>query len=346
LYRNPLPKLNNDEKPDAFSGTNGKVDGLIISIIIVNYNGLSCLEACLLALSKNVSCAHEIIVVDNCSSDGSAEYIAEAWPDVQLIRNPDNLGFAKGNNLAAERARGRFFLLLNNDTEILEPLQPLFDYFENHPDTAVVGGRLRNPDGSIQASVGHDHTPLRILFTWMLPRTCFWFSSWQIYERQPEFYLQNQREVHWVSGAFLCIRRRTWQELSGFDRDIFMYTEDADLCYRARKRGEKVAYFAGADTYHFEGSGKKGMSGNALMSTIDSYRLLLTKRYGALICNLTCAGLTLIFLVRAGLYWLVGAMRRDPASSGKAGFYMHGAKRLLVGDPQSVDVHSGGGDKL
>ncbi|MDP3564343.1 MAG: glycosyltransferase family 2 protein, partial [Methanoregula sp.] len=217
MYSNHLPKSSDINGPDAISVGSGNGEELYLSVIIVNYNGLSFLEACLQALSRNVSCPHEIIVVDNNSSDGSSVYISKVWPDVRLICSPDNLGFAKGNNLGAEYARGRYLLLLNNDTEILEALQPLLDYFEDHPDTAVVGGRLRNPDGSIQASVGHDHAPFRLLFTWMLLRTCAWASSWQIFERRPEFYQHTHREVHWVSGAFLCIRRRTWQELAGFD---------------------------------------------------------------------------------------------------------------------------------
>lgn len=142
---------------------------LLLSVIIVNYNGLSFLGACLKALTRNVSCPYEIIIVDNNSSDDSRKYITKNWPDVRLICSPDNLGFAKGNNLGAECARGKFLLLLNNDTEILQSLQPLFDYFEDHPDTAIVGSRLRNPDGSVQPSVGHDHSPLRLL----LPGCCY-----------------------------------------------------------------------------------------------------------------------------------------------------------------------------
>ncbi|MFH0783867.1 MAG: glycosyltransferase family 2 protein [Pseudomonadota bacterium] len=329
---------------NTFNDESLHVGVMLLSVIIVNYNGLSFLETCLNALSRNISCRHEIIVVDNNSSDGSSEYLVEVWPEVRLIRSPENLGFAKGNNLGAKHARGRFLLLLNNDTEILEPLQPLLDYFEAHPDTAVVGGRLRNPDGSIQASVGYDHTPLRLLFTWMLLRTCSWFSSWQIYERRPKFYQHTHREVHWVSGAFLCIRKRIWLELAGFDPDIFMYVEDADLCSRVRKRGEKIAFFAGADTCHFEGSGKKGMTGNALMATVDSYRLLLAKQHSRLLRNLTCGGLALIFFARAMLYLLLGMMLRDPVSKGKAGFYMRGAGRLLWGAPQNVPVRSKRGE--
>jgi GT2 family glycosyltransferase len=326
-----------------FGKESENVDTLLLSVIIVNYNGRSFLEECLRSLYRNLSCPHEIIIVDNNSSDGSREYLSETWPDVQLVCSPDNLGFANGNNFGADQARGRFLLLLNNDTQLLEPLQPLIDYLETHPDTAVVGGRLRNPDGSIQTSVGYDHSPFRLLFTWSLPRTFTFFGSWKIYERRPEFYQYSHDEVHWVSGSFLCIRRRTWKDLSGFDREIFMYVEDADLCYRVRARGEKVAYIAGADTCHFEGGGQKGMSGNALMSTIDSYRLLLKKRHGGLIRNLTCVGLALIFLVRSGLYLLSGLIHHDPVQSSKAGFYLQGAGRLLWGWRASSPF--GGGDR-
>jgi hypothetical protein len=228
---------------------------------------------------------------------------------------------------------------------MLEPFQPLLDYLEVHPETAVVGGRLCNPDGSVQASVGYEHTPFRLLLTWMLPRTCTWFSGWQIHEKRPEFYQHSHHEVHWVSGAFFCIRRRIWQELSGFDRDIFMYAEDSDLCRRVRERGGKVAYVAGGDTCHFEGGGKKGMSGHALFATCDSYRLLLKKRYGSLIRNVTCAGLALIFLVRALLYQLSGVINHDPLITGKSGFYIRAAGRLLWGSTPSFPDRSAGDSK-
>lgn len=316
--------------PSNGESRNGKEP--LLSVIIVNYNGRAFLEACLQSLSRNMSCPRsEIIIVDNNSSDGSREYLLSAWPEVRLISSPDNLGFAKGNNLGAASARGKFLLLLNNDTELLGSLRPLLDYLEDHPDTAVVGGRLRNPDGSIQASVGYDHSPLRLLVSWSLPRTCTRFGSLKLYERQLEFYQYDHQEVDWVSGAFLCIRHHTWLELSGFDRDIFMYVEDADLCYRVRKRGEKVAYVAGADLCHFEGGGQKGKSAHALLTTIDSYRLILAKRHGGLVRDLTCAGLAVIFLVRAGLYFLAGAARHDAVSRNKAGFYLRGVARLLGG---------------
>ncbi len=322
----------------------GTFDELLLSIIIVNYNGLPFLETCLRSLSQNVPCPHEIIIVDNNSSDGSREYLLDAWPDVQLISSSENKGFARGNNLGAKNARGKYLLLLNNDTKLLESLQPLLDYFEDHPETAVVGCRLRNPDGSIQTSVGYDHTPFRILFSWILPRTFSWFSDWQIYEKHPAFYKHNHEDVHWVTGAFLCIRKRTWQSLSGFDQDIFMYVEDVDLCRRVRERGERVAYIAGADTCHFEGGGKKGISENALMATIDSYRLLLTKQYGYLTRTLTCSILSAIFLIRAVLYTFFGLMNRDPASSRKAGFYLKGAGRLVFGGVERP-VHANSGDQ-
>lgn len=327
----------------------GKEDEVLLSVIIVNYNGRIFIEACLQSLATYLSCLqHEIVVVDNNSADGSREYIAAAWPAVQLIRSSDNIGFAKGNNLGAASARGRFLLLLNNDTQLLGPLQPLLDYLEAHPDTDVVGGRLRNPDGSIQPSVGYDHSPLRLLVSWCLPRTCTCFGRLKLYERQPEFYQHDHHQVDWVSGAYLCIRRRMWQELSGFDREIFMYVEDADLCYRVRKQGGKVAFVASADICHFEGGGRKGMSGHALMATIDSYRLILAKRHGRMVCDLTCAGLAMIFLVRAGLYFLVGRVRHDPVTGNKAGFYLQGAGRLLRGSRENHagdSVHLAGGGK-
>lgn len=330
---------------NSWSGEVPDTDEIQLSVIIVNYNGRSFLETCLSSLCKRLTCRYEIILVDNNSSDDSRRYLQEAWPEVNVVFSPENIGFARGNNLGAEHARGRYLLLLNSDTEMLADGQPLVDYLQDNPDTAVAGGRLLNPDGSIQPSVGYDHTPLRILFSWCLPRTCTLLSSRQLYEKRDEFYRDSHPDVHWVSGAFLCIKRRVWNELAGFDPDIFMYVEDVDLCRRVRERGGKVAYIAAADTCHFEGGGRKGMSGHALLATIDSYRLLLEKRYGNFVRSLTCAVLSLVFLVRSGLYLLSGTVHRDQVNVGKARFYFRGAGRLVGGgkEPMSADSIVGGG---
>jgi len=304
---------------------------VLVSVIIVNYNGRTFLKDCLTSLIRFLPDNHEIIVVDNNSQDGSCEYLVTGWPQVQLISSDENLGFARGNNIGVERAKGDYLLLINNDTIVLESVQPLIDYLQVHADTAVTGGRLLNPDGSFQPSIGYTHTPVRILFSWMIPRSFTGLSRLQLYDNRLSTYERNQPDVDWLTGAYLCIKREIWKEVSGFDPDIFMYVEDEDLCYRIRQTGARIAFVCAADICHFEGGGKKGLSSHALLATADSYRLLLNKRYGRAIRGITCGCLSLIFLVRSLLYFFVGIMRKDTVSAKKAVFYRKAVFHLLWG---------------
>ncbi len=145
---------------ESFNNNNGDLAEITLSIIIVNYNGRIFLQKCLQAVVRNVSCVHEVIVVDNNSQDGSREYLSLEWPDVRLICSDDNLGFARGKQPWRRVCSWQISVAAQQYTEMLQPVQPLVEYLDAHPDTAVIGGRLRNPDGSIrQASVGYDHNP-------------------------------------------------------------------------------------------------------------------------------------------------------------------------------------------
>lgn len=304
-------------------------ESVVLSVIIVNYNGLKFLDSCLDSIQRNLSLSHEIIVVDNDSTDGSVEYLRERWPGVITIKSGENLGFAKGNNLGVSSASGTFYLLINNDTEVRESLDPIVGYLEQNQQVGLVGGRLRNPDGTIQPSAGYDHTMGRLWFTWMVPAHLPFLNGWQLFENRPQFYDQTHHEVDWVSGAFMCIRKSIWNEVGGFDPDIFMYVEDEDLCCRIRSLGYNVAFYAGCDTTHFEGGGAKGLSAHALSATVDSYRLLLKKRSGTLYRAITCTGLAAIFMIRACLYRLTGILRSDGVNKNKAKFFFLNAKRLV-----------------
>ena len=304
-------------------------DSIAVSVIIVNYNGLHFLEKCLDSITGNLGLEYEIIVVDNDSADDSVRYLRESWPGVRVIASKENLGFARGNNLGADAAAGRYFLLVNNDTQVTEALDPIVLYLEDNPQTGIAGGRLRNPDGTVQPSVGYAHTPWRLWFTWLMPEHMPFLSSWQLFENRKEFYQCTHPEVDWVSGAFMCVRADVWRELGGFDPDIFMYVEDEDLCCRSRASGYKVAFYAGCDTTHYEGGGAKGLSGHALAATVDSYRLLLKKRSGRVVRGITCAGLAVIFLIRAALYFVTGVLKSDSVNKNKAKFFFLNAKRVV-----------------
>lgn len=277
---------------------------MLLSILIVNYNGKRFLEECLASVRQYVHCEHEVIIVDNASADDSVEYIRANFPDVKLIASPVNTGFTGGNNLAARAATGELLLLLNNDTLILSDIQAAVDQFQQ-AEIGAAGVHLCYADRRNQASVGYEHTPARMLLSWSglsgvkaLPT---WFRS---LETAPEFYQRNHRDVAWVSGAFLLTRRVLWEELGGLDERYFMYVEDVDYCRRVRQRGYRIAYLADVHVLHYEGAGKPWIGEAALLRTMNSYALYLGKYYARPAAWLTKRSLGLLMLARASAYAL------------------------------------------
>lgn len=202
---------------------------MVLSIILVNYNGLSCLPACLESIQRFSPSGTEVIMVDNDSTDNSAALVEREYPWVQLIRSERNLGFTGGNNLAATRASGRFMLLLNTDTVLLEPLAPAISWLEGHPEYGILTIGMVDAQRGSRACTGRFPTPARLaVLRAMLV--------------DPEKYSGLEAcEVDWVQGSFLLLRTELWRSLGGLDERYFMYVEDVDLCKRARDAGFKCA---------------------------------------------------------------------------------------------------------
>ncbi|MEM6481690.1 MAG: glycosyltransferase family 2 protein [Pseudomonadota bacterium] len=206
-----------------------------ISILVVSYNTRDMTLECLRSVVAETSVPYELIVVDNQSSDGSAEAIAAEFPDIVLIRAEENYGFAKGNNVAADQARGRYLLLLNPDTVVLDrAIDRLLDYAGRVPDARIWGGRTLYGDGSLNPG-----SCWRRLNLWNI--FCRTSGLTGIFPRSPVFNSEayggwdrgTERQVDIVCGCFLLIQREDWQALGGFDLRFFMYGEEADLCLRA-----------------------------------------------------------------------------------------------------------------
>jgi hypothetical protein len=223
-----------------------------LSVCLVNWNTREELRQALdSVLASGLNPAAEVVVVDNASRDGSSELVRSAYPQVRLERRDSNLGYARGFNVAASLARGRYLLLLNPDT-VVRPgaLKALVDYLEAHPRTAAAGPKLVNPDGSLQYSCRRfprlgaglfRKTPLG----WLLPGSRYvreyLLADWDHAEA---------REVDWVSGAAICLRREAWEEVGPLDEGFFMYCEDVDWCLRAWKAGWRIAYVPEAVIVH------------------------------------------------------------------------------------------------
>lgn len=230
---------------------------LALSILIINYNTRAVTLDCLASLFAHPpSVDFEVILLDNASSDGSAEAIAAAWPQVRLIANPDNLGFAAGNNLAAAQARGERLLLLNPDTLLFAgSLDALWRFAERAPARRIWGGRTLFGDHRLNPTSCWAEISLWSLFCsafgliWLFPRSSLLnpeaYGGWQ---------RDSERAVDIVTGCFLMIDHSLWRQLDGFDPAFFMYGEEADLCIRARAAGASPAISPEAEIIHLGGA--------------------------------------------------------------------------------------------
>lgn len=300
-----------------------------LSIVIVNYNGHRFLDECLGSITQFVSCAHEVIIVDNASVDGSADYIATRFPTVRLIKSPVNTGFTGGNNIGVREARGELVLLLNNDTKLLGPIDDALVEFRD-AKVGAVGVHLFYGDGRNQASVGYEHTPLRLVLSWIgLASFTLLPKVFRRTECAPDFYLRRHAQVAWVSGAFLMTRCSLWQEIGGLDERYFMYVEDVDYCKQVRIRGFDVAYLPSVEVIHYEGGGKAWVGGGALLRTVRSYRIYLEKHYGSSASFLTGFFLSLVMAARVPLYFLRSRLKKSAVDSEKAIAYTGAAKSAL-----------------
>jgi N-acetylglucosaminyl-diphospho-decaprenol L-rhamnosyltransferase len=238
-----------------------------ISIILVNYNGAEFLAECLDSIYRVINSDCEVIIIDNSSTDNSVEIVRDRFPSVRLICSEVNLGFGKASNLGVDRSQGTYLLFLNTDTILTENTpQILADYLDRHLDVGAIGARMTFRDGSYQLSSG------------MLPNLAIefidkirygldrkWHDLWaNIYHKQSA----TVREVGWVTGACLMIRREIFQSLGGFDEAFFMYFEDKDLCKRVRALGCKVIYDPDTSVIHLLG----GSSQNITKSVNTYYR--------------------------------------------------------------------------
>lgn len=254
-----------------------------LSIIIVTYNSRRDIEKCLASLRDNSRGARvEIIVCDNASSDGTADFIVQHFPAVNLIRSAHNLGFGRANNLAAQHAHGRFFLLLNPDTWVEEDLAAaIVNFLDTHPEAGGCTPQHLNPDGTIQVGAIRELPTVESLF-YQKTGLAYVFPHSRRFGRYCMTWWDHDevREVE-QAGACLALRREVFQQVGGFDESYFMYFEDVELCHAVRAAGYKIFFLSYARVYHIGGqSAKQAVSKNF----IEFYRSMchyFRKHYGA-----------------------------------------------------------------
>lgn len=228
-----------------------------LSVLLVSWNTRELTLACLRSLYEQTRrTSFEVLLVDNGSRDGSAEAVAREFPQVRLLAEKQNHGFAKANNMAAEEARGRYLLLLNTDTVVLDQaVDRLMDFAERQPAARIWGGRTLFPDGALNATsawcriTAWSSFCMAVGLTTMIRRSRL-FNP----EAAADWGRDRELKVDIVSGCFFLIEAALWRDLKGFDRQFFMYGEEADLCARARAFGAQPMISPEATIIHYGGA--------------------------------------------------------------------------------------------
>jgi len=241
-----------------------------VSIIILNWNGRRYLERCISAVMAQAHPSCEVILVDNGSTDGSADFISIIFPDVKVIKNGKNLGFSKGVNIGIERAAGKVIILLNPDVIVKEDwLIEMIQAMVSDEMIGIAGCKLLYPDNkTIQHAGG------TIIYPLALGKH---YGQWEIDKGQYDC----EMEVDYVTGAAIGIRRNVFEAIGRFDERFFpLYYEDVDLCFRARASGFKVVYLPKSSAIHYTSSSLqkyKMFSVYSRMRRVSSRSLLSTK---------------------------------------------------------------------
>jgi len=250
-----------------------------VAAVVVSYETRDTLLEGLAALASEPDAS--VVVVDNASSDGSAAAVRERFPGVTLVANPTNVGFARACNQGARATRAPLLLFLNPDATLAPgSLRALSAILESRPRVGIVGPRTRSANGDIQVSTGPDLSLVSELGQRRLVRG--------VARRDPAILAEAERlhaverEVDWVSGACLMIRREAFDAVSGFDERFFLYEEDADLCRRAREAGWQVLFSPAALARHALGRSMARSPERARLEYHRSHLLYYRKHCGLL----------------------------------------------------------------
>ncbi|WP_298818596.1 glycosyltransferase family 2 protein [Chloroflexus sp.] len=258
-----------------------------VSIVIVNWNTRQLLLDCLAALpAATAGIEPEIWVVDNGSHDGSVAAVAAAFPEVFIIANPDNRGFATANNQAIRASSGRYIFLLNSDT-VAQPgsIADLVWFLDAHPEIGVAGPQLLNADGSLQPS----WALFPNLLTELTGKKIRWRKPYPTRDGTPAY------ETDWLDGAAMLLRREVVRQVGLLDESYFMYTEEVDWCYRIKRAGWPICYVPSARIIHFGGQSSKQAATRMKAELYFSKLRFFAKHYGKVMTLTLSIGLQMIF---------------------------------------------------
>ena len=274
-----------------------------LSIIIVSWNTKKITEDCLNSINRSLTNSrikYEIIVVDNDSRDGSVDMLKNyklPTTNYKLILNKNNLGFGRGNNLGVEQANGKYILLLNTDMIVLNrAIEKLYDfYIENEKRVHFLGAKLLNRDLTPQSSVARFFT-LPVVFASLLLKGDYWGLT----RSSPDKFCQ----VDWISGACIMTTKKYYDRLGGFDKDIFMYMEEVDLLYRAKKLGLNTFFYPKSQIIHLGSASSNGKT-FPILQVYKGFLFFYKKHYSKFELFI----LRLILKLKAIIAYLIGKIK-------------------------------------
>ncbi len=284
-----------------------------ISVIIVNYNVRHFLEQCLVSVFRALEdIDHEVIVVDNNSTDGSVSLIKRKFPEVKLIVNRENIGFGAANNKALKIAKGRYILLLNPDTVIEEStIRQCVDFMEEHPDAGAAGVKMIDGKGRFLPE------SKRALPD---PATAFYkiFGISRVFPHSGRFnkyYLGNLSEdviqkIEVLTGAFFFTRKEILDKVGFFDESFFMYGEDIDLSYRILKEGYSIYYLPEPSIIHYKGESTSKGTLNYVIHFYRAMMIFIRKHFSGKNIKLLIWIMNIAIFLRASLSYIISVIRK------------------------------------
>jgi GT2 family glycosyltransferase len=304
-----------------------------VSLIVVSHNTRGHLERCLSELGE----AHEVIVVDTGSTDGTQDLVADRFPHARLLALAANPGYGAALNSGIELASGRHLVVMNDDTWPLpHAVERLVEFAEGEPSAGVVGPRLLNPDRTLQPTVRGFPTLWRLateylFLRWLAPRSralnAFYGSG---------FDHSSRREADFVVGAVMLLRRQLLDEVGGFDASFFMFNEEVDLCYRARKAGWSVVFWPGAEFVHVGGASTTAVWPRMYYrEQLRSHVRFLAKHNGLREAERARRLLVVAMRIRALVFGILGRRERRALSLDAAAWLRSADAAALLRPPSS-----------
>lgn len=304
-----------------------------MSIIIVNWNTKELLQNCLTSVYKQAgSVNYEVIVIDNGSTDGSPEMVSNDFPQVILVRNLENKGFAAANNQGITIAKGRYVLLLNSDTVILNSaLSKTVAFADAHLEAAVVGCRVLNPDRTLQPTCFMFPSLLNTFLSSTYLYKLFPKSRFFGRERMTWWDRGDTREVDVVTGCFMLVRREAIEQVGLMDERFFMYGEETDWCYRFKKAGWRVVFAPVAEIVHLGGQSTSQRSGEMIVELRLNILNFIRKHQGYLTYIIARLLTIFFFGIRIPFWFLIGLFvsenRKQPSVKMRA--YLNGIGKII-----------------